>query len=82
MEHPANVATPLTTVTGLDVQESVPPPGFVEIASDTVEELSVVTTFPYWSSSVNCGWMPRQCRQCRPLSSLSTRAAQMRLQTQ
>jgi hypothetical protein len=48
-DSPENVATPWTTVTG-PPPESVAPDGFVPKARVTASVLSVVTTFPYWSS--------------------------------
>ena len=43
--QPAKVATPETAVTGLLVQVSVPPPGLVPIANETLALLDVMV-FP------------------------------------
>ena len=54
--QPANVATPATAATGLVVQVSVPDPGFVPIASVTLEVFPV-TVLPNESCTVTTGWV-------------------------
>ena len=61
----AKVATPLEAATGLVAQASVPPPGFVPIASVTLLE-SVVTTLPPASSTLTTGCVPKAIPPVEP----------------
>jgi len=54
MLQPANVSTPEEALCGFVVQVSVPPPGFVPIASMIEAELPV-TVLPFASSTVTIG---------------------------
>src|SRR3984957_6794443 len=58
MEHPVNVATPLTAAVGVQLRAPGPPVvGVPTVIESVTVEVSPVTVFPPASSTVTTGWV-------------------------